>query len=582
MSQSFAIIPSKLDDDDQNDTISLTKSLKKQTKKNKKKSSSKKQSYVMINTSFEDGDYDIDEEDEEYTDDTNSNINNIKHTNGSIMTSHQIAEESSNSNDDDDESTISELEEVELCSPNNNKRNKNNINNINNMNNINIKRGIIINKSDKPKYGLSAYYGVRLNYKDTKCHDIGWCIVWILHCIALLIVLVIVWSSEHVNMPHASNGLFILLFLLAFACIFAFTWTFLLKYCGGYICWVLIIGNLIFICAFAAFCFIVGDTFTGIGVIFTILFVLFAIFTLLMRSKINYTIALLQLGSSILMTTSSALMVAFGVLLVQIFSLFIWGSVVVAWTAKFYHTNSSSDFTGILLILIISYIWNHQVIKNIGHTTISALIAHWYFSPNSPYPTCHALMRCCTTSLGSIVFGSLFVNILQALRAYIRVLKEYGYCCQCGNYTLDCCLQGFDGLLEYFNTYAFVHVAVYNTAYMKAGKNTYDLLSMSKIYELIESNFTEYALLCGSICGGTINGILASWCANTMKFETDWVALFTCFGFMIGMALSASLLNAVSSCVVALFVLFAEEPKVLIEMHPEQHLRFDGAKKGIA
>eukprot|EP01083_Nonionella_stella_P012255 34780_1 len=577
-----AIIPADDDDhEEDNDTISLTKSAKKLSKKRSKKGqSSTKQSYVMINTSY--NHFDTDEEDDELTD-SNSPKHTLSHTNGT--TTQQMAEDS---HTDDEDSTISELEEVELCGAAGSKRN-----NDTSLMSVDIDHSITDttdlhfgNKhgNDGNKYGLSAYYGARLNYKESQhtCHDMGWSIFWIIHCIAVIIISIIVWTSDHVHMPHASNGLFILLFLLAFAVIFSFAWTFLLKYCGGYICWILIIGNLIFMAAFASFCFIVGDRFTGIGVLFSILFACFAFFTLLIRKKINYTIALLQLGSSIVLTTPSALMVSFGVLVVQILWMFIWGSIVVAWMAQFYHTNSSSDFTGILFILILSFIWNHQVIKNIGHTTICAITAHWYFNPDSSYPTCKALCRCLTTSLGSIVFGSLFVNVLQGLRAFVRVVRDGGCCCACGKGCLTCCLSGCEGLLEYFNTYAFVHVAVYDTAYLKSGKNTFDLLSISSVYELINSNFTEYALLCGSICGGIVNGILASWIANAMQFKVDWVVLFTCGGFMIGMSLSSSLLNAISSCVVALFVCYAEEPNVLIELHPEQHLRFDGAKKGIA
>jgi len=261
-------------------------------------------------------------------------------------------------------------------------------------------------------------------------------------------------------------------------------------------------------------------------------------------------------------------------LISQIVWMSVWGSIVVAWTASFQHTNSDGGFVGVLIILLLSFIWNHQVIKNIGHTLICAVCAHWYFNPTAPYPTFKALFRCLTTSLGSIVFGSVFVNVLQALRAYVR------NACRCSSRCKPSSTN--KGIFDYFNSYAFVHVALYNSSYLKAGKNTFDLLSISSINQLINCNVTEYALLCGSVCGGIMNGILASWVSNTMQFETDWVVLFTLFGFLIGMSLSSTLLNAVSSVVVALLVCFAEEPKVLIELHPEQHLRFDAATKGIA
>lgn len=626
-----AIIPMSLtDNDDSNqnirhekDKISLTSNIKSKinkkqspsksssksnkSKSNKKNNKNKKQSYVMISTSFDDGDYDIDEEDDEFdgsgsgsnnnqsddeqvagqrkmsqnTQSSKELLGNINYDGSTLSTSQVNAEQ-----DDDDSDDEDNLIEIQLNSPMNDKYDNGNNHHESTLmddDDIDGRNGKMQNK-----YGVSVLFGqhgLRLNYDGkSKCHDCGWSIIWILHCIVIVGVLVIVWTSEHVHMPHARNGIFILCFLLAFAVIFAFLWTFLLKYCGGFIVWVLILGNLIFIAAFASFAFIVGDRFKGLGIIFTILFVIFSIFTLLIRKRITYTIALLQLGSSILVTTPSALMVAFGVLLSQIVWIFVWGAIVVAWTAQYYHTDSSSDFGGILLILLLSFIWNHQVIKNIGHTTICAVISHWYFVGNvRPFPTCKALLRCLTTSLGSIAYGSLFINALQGIRSYLRVIKDEGFgCCSCGKYILNCCLSGFDGLLSHFNTYAFVHVALYNTAYLKSGKQTYDVLSTSPILPLMNSDFTEYALLCGSICGGIINAILASWVSNIMVFSTDWVVLFTCGGFLIGMSLSSSLLNAVSSCVICLMVLYAEEPKVLIELHPEQALRFDGAKKGIA
>eukprot|EP00484_Ammonia_sp_Unknown_P013988 CAMPEP_0197078756 /NCGR_PEP_ID=MMETSP1384-20130603/213281_1 /TAXON_ID=29189 /ORGANISM="Ammonia sp." /LENGTH=625 /DNA_ID=CAMNT_0042517625 /DNA_START=22 /DNA_END=1899 /DNA_ORIENTATION=+ len=584
---------------------------KRSAGKKKKKRSSKKSSYVRISTSFDDIDDNDTDEDEDTTDEADEQETQAPspqigggHQDGATMplpdTQNLLQTNGATSSTTRNLSAEDELEDVQLNSPNHalvdvdiNRTHEDeddsdfdaeSAGNAHGMNNMN---GILSNRettnNGKTRYGLSAYYGVRLNYAHSKCHDVTWAVLWILHCLIILVVLVVVWSSRHVHMPHASNGLFLMSFLLAFAIIYSFIWTFLLKYCGGFIVWVLILGNLIFLAAFSSFCYMVQDKFLGLGIVFTILFALFALFTLLIRKRITYTISLLQLGSSILVTTPSALAVSFGVLIFQIAWIFLWGSIVVAWTAQFYHTNSSSDFGGILLVLTLSFFWTHSVIKNIGHTTICAVIAHWYFSPKTPYPTCAALFRCLTTSLGSIAFGSLFGDILQGIRAYLRVLRDEGPgCCSCCKLCLTCCLTACDGLLEYFNAYAYCHIAVYNTAYLKSGKNTFDLLSISRIYQLMNSNYTEYALLCGCICGGIMNAIMGAYVSNIMQFSTDWVVLFTCGGFLIGMALSSTLLNAVSSCITALFVLVAEEPNLLKELHPEQALRFDAAKKGVA
>ena len=108
-------------------------------------------------------------------------------------------------------------------------------------------------------------------------------------------------------------------------------------------------------CAFAAFCFIVSTRFYALGIVFILLFVCFGVFTLLIRKKISYTIALLQLGSSILVSTPSAISIICVVLLCQICWMFVWGSVAIAWAAQ-YDTASSAEFGGVLLVFLFSFV----------------------------------------------------------------------------------------------------------------------------------------------------------------------------------------------------------------------------------
>ena len=102
------------------------------------------------------------------------------------------------------------------------------------------------------------------------------------------------------------------------------------------------------------------------------------------------------------------------------------------------------------------------------------------------------------------------------------------------------------------------------------------------LYIIDTNNIFLEVIYSGSMCGGSICGITASWLANTLQVQKDWVALYTVGGFMIGMSISSSLLNSVSTVIQALFVLYAEEPKILMEHHPEQNLRLSAADKCVA
>ena len=211
-----------------NSSSTTTKKHKKSKKSSPSKKKSKKQSYVMINEDLSEDDDDLsDQENEEIN--INDDSQHTKHTNGSTMTALRIAEQS------DDETEISDLEDIELnASPNNNTKHTQNGNTTPSKHNQNKKHHT---------YGTSAYYGLRLNYEHKKCHNIGWTIAFAIHCIAILVVLALVWTSDRVSMPHAQNGIYILLFLLLFAILFSFVWTLMLRYCGGFIVWILIAAN---------------------------------------------------------------------------------------------------------------------------------------------------------------------------------------------------------------------------------------------------------------------------------------------------------------------------------------------------
>ena len=84
---------------------------------------------------------------------------------------------------------------------------------------------------------------------------------------------------------------------------------------------------------------------------------------------------------------------------------------------------------GIGVYLLFTFYWTQQVIKNVAHVTNCGVFATWYFMGGSTNaipanPTVGAFKRACTTSFGSICFGSMLVAILQTLRAIVRSLRS--------------------------------------------------------------------------------------------------------------------------------------------------------------
>jgi hypothetical protein len=65
---------------------------------------------------------------------------------------------------------------------------------------------------------------------------------------------------------------------------------------------------------------------------------------------------------------------------------------------------------------VLSLIWTMQVFRNIVRVTVAGTVSLYYFQQhNMPrMTTAIALLRACTSSLGSICFGSLFVPLVEA------------------------------------------------------------------------------------------------------------------------------------------------------------------------
>ncbi len=143
--------------------------------------------------------------------------------------------------------------------------------------------------------------------------------------------------------------------------------------------------------------------------------------------------------------------------------------------------------TGIVFLLLISFYWNLEVFKNICHTTCCGVAATWFFSQYPHEPTTKSLSRSLTTSLGSIAFGSLIVAFISALRQLLIHIKNKSkhnlVIC-----ILDCLLTCLQRMIQYFNMYAFCHVAIYGTSYIQSAKQTWSLLRSKGIDALINDD----------------------------------------------------------------------------------------------
>jgi len=102
---------------------------------------------------------------------------------------------------------------------------------------------------------------------------------------------------------------------------------------------------------------------------------------------------------------------------------------------ELYYDNLTRSTPTKLKVLIVfcffSFYWTSQVMENIVHVTVSGLFATYYFLMGSEQgmtksPTIESLKRACTTSIGSICFGSLVIALIQTLRAVAQMARGDG------------------------------------------------------------------------------------------------------------------------------------------------------------
>jgi len=239
-----------------------------------------------------------------------------------------------------------------------------------------------------------------------------------------------------------------------------------------------------------------------------------------------------------------------------------------------------------VVMLLFCCFWTQQVVTNIVHVTTAGTIGAWWFSPplaeynyNRGICCSHSsavtgsLHRACTYSFGSICYGSLLIAILQTLEQLARRARgnRRAILLSC---LMECLLSCLRGWMEYFNSWAFVYIALYGYPYIEAGKNVMTLFQTRGWMTIIADRlvfrvlfFCNLALAAfvgsmGVLCNFGMNGFRNDDRSSSM-IESFWIA------FLIAFLISNTVLFVVESAVRTVIVCFAESPAEFQEHHSE-------------
>ncbi|EIW81912.1 DUF580-domain-containing protein [Coniophora puteana RWD-64-598 SS2] len=250
-------------------------------------------------------------------------------------------------------------------------------------------------------------------------------------------------------------------------------------------------------------------------------------------------------------------------------------------------SNSCSDgkVAGVIAFEAVSFIWNSQVVGNVALATMAGgpFGCWYYFGPSNmggmpSFPTLSAFGRASTFSLGSIAMGSLIVTILEVIRLLLNALRNSAQedgnpCLWCLACCAECFVSWFESMVEYFNRYAYIQIALYGKPYVRAAKDTWRMFKDRGIDALVNDSLVNHVIAFGGYCVGLLCALLSYLYLHFDKpsYNSDgsYTAPVMIFGFLIGLMCSLTLGTSIEAGVSTIFVGLGEDPQVLAIRSPE-------------
>ena len=219
-----------------------------------------------------------------------------------------------------------------------------------------------------------------------------------------------------------------------------------------------------------------------------------------------------------------------------------------------------------LAFLAFSLFWVWQLVASLVHVSVAGAFAAWYFQGSRAVtPVRASVGRACTSSFGSVAFGSLLTAIIRFLRFAFSADRRDAWDNCCVLLILEC----LEALLRFFNKYAFCYVAIYGYPFCTAGREVVRLFEEKGLQTLINDDLVLIALLfplfaafgLGALCGG-----VAGWAV--MSLEAGLVCAFIS-GLIAAFVADLTVVRTIDSCAATLFVCFAENPQALSISAPD-------------
>jgi xanthosine utilization system XapX-like protein len=134
----------------------------------------------------------------------------------------------------------------------------------------------------------------------------------------------------------------------------------------------------------------------------------------------------------------------------------------------------------------------------------------------------------------------------------------------------ECILACIESLVELFNRFALIYVAVHGQSFLTAGKSVMELFQARGWTTIITDLMIETVLFMVSMGVGFLVGLLSVMVAAAFNMQTEGVlGIAFVLGMFVGYAMCAVMFSVVSSAVNTVLVCYAEAPNEFAANHPQ-------------
>lgn len=288
-------------------------------------------------------------------------------------------------------------------------------------------------------------------------------------------------------------------------------------------------------------------------------------------------------AAAILRTGLTAVKLNMGLLLIA----YVFTALGVAWTtlwmAGFGNSLQTVSYPTMFCFLLSLY-WVQQVLQYTVHVIVAGVVATWWFAPMEA-ASCFSsalqdsTVRALTYSFGSICFGAFIVALIRALRVTLEQARqnEDAGMLVC---ILECILNCLEGMIDYFNQWAYVYIGIYGFSYLEAGKEVINLFQSKGWSVLITDDLVDRLLMVMSLLISLVGGLVAMFVGqsalNDEGIEEAGMVAFV-GGFVVSFVCATSALGIIGGAVNTVIVLYCEAPAELEQNHPELSSEMRGA-----